>query len=144
MNAITNVHPHAATNDGSGSNSPLPSPAGLNNMFLQLLVAQLQNQNPLDPMDPTQFVGQLAQFSELSEITQISELLQKNLPSSPPASTHPKTSSGASASEVLRDPAGSPDPNAVISSAVAAARNAASETNSSNPNPYNHAVQGVF
>lgn len=34
--------------------------------FLQLLVAQLQNQDPLNPMDGTQFVSQLAQFSELS------------------------------------------------------------------------------
>jgi flagellar hook assembly protein FlgD len=51
-------------------------------MFLQLLVAQLQNQDPLDPLDPSQFVGQLAQFSELSEVTQIYQLLQQNLPSS--------------------------------------------------------------
>jgi flagellar basal-body rod modification protein FlgD len=51
-------------------------------MFLQLLVAQLQNQDPLDPLDPSQFVGQLAQFSELSEVTQIEQLLQQNLPSS--------------------------------------------------------------
>ena len=39
------------------------------NEFLQLLVAQLQSQNPLDPMDGTQFVSQLAQFSSLQELT---------------------------------------------------------------------------
>jgi flagellar basal-body rod modification protein FlgD len=39
------------------------------NQFLQLLVAQLQSQNPLDPMDGTQFVSQLAQFSSLQEMT---------------------------------------------------------------------------
>jgi flagellar basal-body rod modification protein FlgD len=39
------------------------------NQFLQLLVAQLQSQNPLDPMDGTQFVTQLAQFSSLQELT---------------------------------------------------------------------------
>ena len=33
--------------------------------FLQLLVAQLQNQDPLNPMDDTTFVTQLAQFTEL-------------------------------------------------------------------------------
>jgi len=39
--------------------------------FLQLLVAQLKGQNPLDPQDPTQFVSQLAQFSSLEELTNI-------------------------------------------------------------------------
>ena len=37
------------------------------NMFLKLLVAQLQNQNPLSPSDPMQFVTQLAQFSSLEQ-----------------------------------------------------------------------------
>jgi flagellar basal-body rod modification protein FlgD len=36
-------------------------------MFLKLLVAQLQNQNPADPSDPIQFVTQLAQFSGLEQ-----------------------------------------------------------------------------
>ncbi|HTX33538.1 MAG TPA: flagellar hook capping FlgD N-terminal domain-containing protein [Bryobacteraceae bacterium] len=37
------------------------------NMFLQLLVAQLQNQDPLNPPDGTQFVTQLAQFQTLEQ-----------------------------------------------------------------------------
>jgi flagellar basal-body rod modification protein FlgD len=37
------------------------------NMFLQLLVAQLKNQDPLNPSDGTQFIGQLAQFQELEQ-----------------------------------------------------------------------------
>jgi flagellar basal-body rod modification protein FlgD len=35
--------------------------------FLKLLVAQLQNQDPLQPQDGTQFVTQLAQFSGLEQ-----------------------------------------------------------------------------
>jgi flagellar basal-body rod modification protein FlgD len=35
--------------------------------FLQLLVAQIKNQNPLNPTDSTQFVSQLAQFSQLEQ-----------------------------------------------------------------------------
>ena len=35
--------------------------------FLQLLVAQIKNQNPLNPTDGTQFVSQLAQFSQLEQ-----------------------------------------------------------------------------
>src|SRR5580704_8202721 len=35
------------------------------NMFLQLLVEQLKNQDPTQPMDSTTFVTQLAQFQQL-------------------------------------------------------------------------------
>jgi len=36
-------------------------------VFLQLLVAQLQNQNPADPSDPIQFITQLAQFTSVEQ-----------------------------------------------------------------------------
>lgn len=36
--------------------------------FLQLLVAQIKNQDPLNPADGTQFLSQLAQFSELEQL----------------------------------------------------------------------------
>lgn len=36
--------------------------------FLQLLVTQMKNQNPLDPQDNTQFVSQMAQFSSLESM----------------------------------------------------------------------------
>ncbi len=45
------------------------------NQFLQLLVAQLKGQNPLDPKDGTEFVSQLAQFSSLEELINIRSLL---------------------------------------------------------------------
>jgi flagellar basal-body rod modification protein FlgD len=35
--------------------------------FLQLLVAQIQNQDPLNPADGTQFLTQLAQFQTLEQ-----------------------------------------------------------------------------
>ena len=37
------------------------------NNFLQLLVAQLQNQDPTNPSDPTTFVSQLASFSAVEQ-----------------------------------------------------------------------------
>jgi flagellar basal-body rod modification protein FlgD len=40
------------------------------NQFLTLLVAQLQNQDPMKPTDPTQFVAQLAQFSTVEQLVQ--------------------------------------------------------------------------
>jgi flagellar basal-body rod modification protein FlgD len=37
------------------------------NMFLQLLVTQIQNQDPLNPADSVQFLTQLAQFQTLEQ-----------------------------------------------------------------------------
>lgn len=39
--------------------------------FMQMLIAQLKNQDPLNPMDGTQFVAQLAQFSSLEQLTNL-------------------------------------------------------------------------
>jgi flagellar basal-body rod modification protein FlgD len=37
------------------------------NAFLQLLIAQLKNQDPTKPIDSTQFVAQLATFSQVEQ-----------------------------------------------------------------------------
>jgi flagellar basal-body rod modification protein FlgD len=44
--------------------------------FLQLLVAQMKNQDPLNPMDGTQMAAQLAQFSSVEQLTEINQTLQ--------------------------------------------------------------------
>lgn len=41
--------------------------------FLTLLVAQLQNQDPLNPDDPTEFTAQLAQFSQLEQLFNLND-----------------------------------------------------------------------
>ncbi len=41
--------------------------------FLTMLVAQLQNQDPLNPMDGTDFSAQLAQFSQLEQLMNLNE-----------------------------------------------------------------------
>jgi flagellar hook assembly protein FlgD len=58
--------------NSSGSSSSLGSLAASDSLaneqtFLQLLVAQLKNQDPSNPMDGTQFVSQLAEFSQLEQ-----------------------------------------------------------------------------
>lgn len=44
--------------------------------FLQLLVAQLENQDPMNPSDPTAFTAQLAQFSQLEQLTNMNKSLE--------------------------------------------------------------------
>ena len=56
-----------SSNDSSGSSTTSSSTSVDKNMFLQLLVAQLQNQDPLNPADGTQFIGELAQFQQLEQ-----------------------------------------------------------------------------
>jgi flagellar basal-body rod modification protein FlgD len=95
VNAIT-----SSQNAGAASASTTAAAtqdAGLQGLqqketFLKLLVAQIQNQNPLNPADGTQFVSQLAQFSELEQIIQMrsdletirNDLEQKSSPATAP------------------------------------------------------------
>jgi len=44
--------------------------------FLQLLVTQLQSQDPLKPMEDTAFIAQLAQFASLEKLTQMAASLE--------------------------------------------------------------------
>jgi flagellar basal-body rod modification protein FlgD len=44
--------------------------------FMQLLIAQLQNQDPLNPLDSANFSAQLAQFSSLQQLTEINQHLK--------------------------------------------------------------------
>jgi len=41
--------------------------------FLQLLVTQLQHQDPTKPQADAEFIAQLAQFSSLEKLTQIAD-----------------------------------------------------------------------
>jgi flagellar hook assembly protein FlgD len=45
--------------------------------FLQLLVAQLKNQDPLDPVKNEDFLAQLASFSSLEQLVSIKEGINK-------------------------------------------------------------------
>ena len=58
--------------------------------FLQLLVAQIKNQNPMSPQDGVQFLSQLAQFTDLEQslsmrqdIAAIKDLLQASATGEP-------------------------------------------------------------
>ncbi len=70
------------------------------NTFLQLLVAQLKYQDPMQPVDNTQFVTQLAQFQSLSMLTSIKTDLDELVAATGAAKTQssaPGPGSGAAA-----------------------------------------------
>ncbi len=52
---------------GASGNSELGK-----NEFMELMLAQLKNQNPLEPQDNGEFISQLAQFSSLEEMQKLS------------------------------------------------------------------------
>lgn len=67
------------TNTSVSSNSlDANSATSLENEFISLMVAQIQNQDPLNPMDGTEYVGQLAQFSQVQSMENMSSVLQNN------------------------------------------------------------------
>ncbi len=80
----------ASTQSVANSTSALAN----QNVFLQLLVAQLKNQDPQNPADGTTFITQLATFSELSNTTQMASSLtsiQQDLAPGVPATTTTST-----------------------------------------------------
>lgn len=75
--------------------SPQPTPTGPTsttpttgsntvdyNTFLQLLITEMQNQDPTDPTDPSQYMSQFAQFSTVAQAVQTNSKLDALLSSS--------------------------------------------------------------
>lgn len=68
VTATTSATAASSAATSSGANNSTGTDGTLDyNEFLQLLVAQLQNQDPTNPTDPTQFVSQLASFSSVEQ-----------------------------------------------------------------------------
>jgi len=74
----------------AASNSTSSSALANESTFLQLLVAQIKNQDPTQPMDSTAFLSQLAQFSQLEQLVGIRQDIEN--PSSSTTATNPAAS----------------------------------------------------
>ncbi|CNG87668.1 flagellar hook assembly protein FlgD [Yersinia kristensenii] len=79
---MSNYIENSELNSKSGAVSPrqdvLPNGDELNNQFMTLLVAQIQNQDPLNPMDGTEFVSQMAQLSQVQSTENMAKMLKSN------------------------------------------------------------------
>ncbi len=104
---MTVLNPIAALPEttGAAAAGSTPQRGATADTFLQLLVAQLRTQNPLEPEKGTEFVTQLAQFNSLEQLIGIrSELdaLRKSIaPGGATPGTSVRTSSGRSITEAL-------------------------------------------
>src|ERR1700741_3407172 len=49
--------------------------------FLQLLITQLQHQDPTNPMDDREFISQMAQFSSLEQMQNMTKAIESLLAS---------------------------------------------------------------
>ncbi|WP_404338598.1 flagellar hook assembly protein FlgD [Pseudoalteromonas mariniglutinosa] len=67
-NANNNIAADSGNISGNGA-----SAQEMSTMFLELLVAQISNQNPLQPMDGTEYVSQLAEFANVESLQSIKQ-----------------------------------------------------------------------
>ncbi len=63
-------------------NSTTPASSDIRTDFMRLMVAQLQNQNPLEPMSNTDMTAQLAQLSQLEQMENMSSTFRQVLAAS--------------------------------------------------------------
>jgi hypothetical protein len=66
-----------STTTSTGGSAATTSEIVSKDEFLKLLVAQLQNQDPLNPLQGDAFVAQLATFSSLEQLISINSNIQK-------------------------------------------------------------------
>lgn len=73
-NEITTLQNQTAflQNTGSRESSDVTD----SNMFLSLMLEQLQHQDPTEPTDNTEWLAQLAQYSSLEQMTQMNDNLK--------------------------------------------------------------------
>lgn len=92
--------PSTGTNGATGnSNSSAGSASSLQDTFLNLLVTELQNQDPTAPVDPTEMVTQMVSLNSLDQLISINSTLQ-NMSGSASTESTPSSDSRASQTAV--------------------------------------------
>ena len=75
--AVTSQYNNIVNAPASSDSVSGPQQTLNQNDFLQLLVAQMENQDPLQPESDTEMASQMAQFTSLTETTNMSSTLSE-------------------------------------------------------------------
>lgn len=75
INSVTNTANTAATQTTSKTTTEA-SPEAAQDRFLKLLVAQLNNQDPMNPLDNAQMTSQMAQINTVTGIQQLNDTVK--------------------------------------------------------------------
>lgn len=73
LDSVISSYTTSSTSDSTDSSTSSYATSLDSDAFLNLLLTEIEYQNPLDPMDSTEFVAQLAEFSELEQLTVVAE-----------------------------------------------------------------------
>jgi len=76
----------SGSSSSAGSGSSAASTSDLQSTFLNLLITELQNQDPTSPVDPTQMVSQMVSLNQLDQLISINQTLA-NMASTSPSNT---------------------------------------------------------
>ena len=78
VSSVDNILANISSTSSSSKTSAGTAAGGTlgKDSFMQLLVTQLQYQDPLNPMDNTEFTAQLAQFSQLEAMENMNETME--------------------------------------------------------------------
>lgn len=94
--AVTGTRFPATPTTPTSTQTERSTDLGSKDQFMQLLVAQLKNQDPLSPLQPHEMAAQLAQFQSLEELTKVNDGLAKELQSNAMTTLAMQTNLGAS------------------------------------------------
>ncbi len=78
INSVTSIINSTSPNSSSASSTSTNNTMDQNS-FMKLLIAQMQNQDPMSPMDGTQFASQLAQFSSLQQLQNLNTSMTQSI-----------------------------------------------------------------
>ena len=86
--ALDNTRQAGRADDAGKVKQPNSNDLASKDVFLQLLIAQIKNQDPTKPGDSIQYITQLSQFSGVEQLvdikTQLRDLITKLTPATTP------------------------------------------------------------
>jgi flagellar basal-body rod modification protein FlgD len=96
INPLTQTAAATATSSTAAATAAAANNA--ESSFMQMLVTELQSQDPTSPMDPTQMVGQMLSMNQLNELIAINATLENAFPNSGSATGSSTTSTSSTPS----------------------------------------------